>query len=112
MTIVEMLEPTAPPLRYAEDVIYVGDTRLPLDTVIGEYLNGASADEIALAYDVLDLADVHAVISHYLRHRDEIDAYLAERAKAAKGSRKKHESHWPAHIRERLLARERRTRRA
>ena len=100
------------PLRYAEhgQVIRVGNTRVPLDAVIEEYNDGASAEEIVLAYDSLNLADVHAVISYYLRNRKRVDQYLRERHRLAEQTRRKHESAWPAHIRERLLAKSRKAR--
>jgi uncharacterized protein (DUF433 family) len=38
---------------------------------------GRSADEIALEYD-LSLADVHAALTYYFDHREEIDRDIAE----------------------------------
>lgn len=65
------IQAEAPPLKMDEHgTIRVGDTRVTLDTVIGEYLNGASAEVIAGAYNTLSLADVYASIAYYLRHRE------------------------------------------
>src|SRR5437667_382598 len=112
MTLTDTFVAVPPPLRYAENgrVIRVGKTRVPFDSVIAEYNDGASADEIVLAYDCLNLADVHAVISYYLRNREQVEQYLKERRKLAENSRRKHETPWPAHIRARLLARHRKAR--
>jgi uncharacterized protein (DUF433 family) len=114
MTLANTFIAIPPPKRYAEDglVIRVGNTRVPLDTVIGEYNDGASAEEIVLSYDSLSLADVHAVISYYLRHREQVEEYMKEREVLATDSRRTHESVWPGHIRERLQARSRKASRA
>lgn len=67
----------APPLRTDEHgVVRVGDTRVTLDLVVGVFLDGATAEEIALRFDVLELGDVYATIAYYLHHRPEVDAYL------------------------------------
>ncbi len=69
-----------PPLRIDEgDVVRVGKSRVTLDLIVEQYENGSTAEELAAAYDTLDLADVHAVIAYYLRHRDEVRAYLQRR---------------------------------
>jgi uncharacterized protein (DUF433 family) len=62
----------------ADGTIRVGNTRVTLDVVVNEYLNGAAPDEIAENFDVLNAADVHLVIGYYLAHRAEVDAYIAE----------------------------------
>lgn len=96
-----------PPLREANGMIYVGRTRVPLDTVIGAYRDGADADQIVRAYDTLELADVHAVISYYLRHQSEVEAYLEQGRQHAVEVRKENEARFPsAGLRERLLARQ------
>jgi uncharacterized protein (DUF433 family) len=63
-------------------VLRVGGTRVTVDTVVHAYASGASAEEIALAYDSLVLVDVHAVISFYLSNREPVEAYLLSRRKA------------------------------
>ncbi len=92
--------------RDADDVIRVGGTRVTLDTVVGAYRDGASAEAIAQQYPSLDLADIHAVIGHYLRHRSQVEAYLAEREARAETVRRDNESRFdPIGVRDRLLAR-------
>jgi uncharacterized protein (DUF433 family) len=44
--------------------------------VVEQYENGMAPEDLVRAYDTLDLADVHAVIAYYLRHREEVRAYL------------------------------------
>lgn len=87
-------------------VVNVGGTRVTLDAVVGAFLQGATAEEIALRCDVLSLSDVYATIAHYLRHRNEIDAYLAGERNAATEARAKYARTLDVDVlRERLLAR-------
>ncbi len=61
-------------------------------------------------YDVLKFEDVYAVINHYLHHREQVEAYLAEREQRAATNRRELESICdPTGIRERLLARRKTT---
>ncbi len=96
------------PLRVDETgTVRIGQTRVLLELVIHAFRDGATPEQIVQDYDMLNLADVYAVIGYYLRHRDEVDAYLAERTVKAEELRKKIEasqSHLPD-IRARLLAR-------
>ena len=99
----------APTLRLdADGVIRVGSTRVTLDTVVEAYRDGASADEIVLGFDTLQLAEVHEVLSFYHRHRPPVEAYLEARHRQRDAIRQKNEARWPEeNIRERLLARQR-----
>lgn len=85
----------------------VADSRVSLDTVIREYECGAGPEGIVAAYSTLQLADVYAVIAYYLRHRDEVDAYLRRREAEAEALQREIESHQPdrAGLRAKLLAR-------
>jgi uncharacterized protein (DUF433 family) len=89
--------------------IRVGGTRVTLDTVIHTFNEGADAEEIAKAFPTLSLADIYTVIGYYLRHREEIDAYLAEREEQAREIRRQHEARFGSQegLKERLLARRR-----
>lgn len=102
----ELLSEPIPLTTHKDGVIRVGNSRVTLDTVVGAFLDGATAEEIAQQYPVLGLADVYAVISYYLRHRQEVEQYLQGRNREASQVRKENESqHNPAGIRERLMAR-------
>ena len=57
------------------------------------------------AYDTLALADVYDVIAYYLRHRDEVRAYLKRRKEEAEVLKAKIEADVPRISREELLAR-------
>lgn len=94
------------PLRVdQEGVVRVGNSRVSLDVVVEQYENGMSPENMVRAYDALELADVHAVIAYYLRHRDEVRAYLKQREEEAEALRAKIEAERPHITREELLAR-------
>jgi len=95
------------PLQATEDgVVRVGGTRVTLDTVVGAFEQGATAEEIVQQYPSLHLADAYAVIGYYLRHRDEVEVYLATRGEHSRRVRQENEARFdPTGIRARLLAR-------
>ena len=96
------------PLVSAEDghVIRVAGTRVPLDTVVRAFEDGASPEEIAQDYPSLALADVYAVITYYLRHREEVEEYLKRREQEHAELRREIESRTEyQELRRRLLAR-------
>jgi uncharacterized protein (DUF433 family) len=97
------------PLRKdAHGVIRVAGTRVPLETVIRVFETGATPEEIAQNFSVLRLDDVYAVITYYLRHRDEVAIYIQERERIAAEVRQEVEKRFPqTGLRERLLARQR-----
>ncbi len=87
------LHAETPPLRVdAGGVVRVGNSRVVLDLVVVQYENGMTPEDIVRAYDTLVLADVYAVIAYYLRHRDEVLAYLNRRDEEAKVLRAKIEA--------------------
>ena len=87
-------------------VARVGGTRVTLDTVLAAFHDGATAEEIVYQYPSLALADVYAVIAQYLRHPEEIEAYLQRRRAEGDAVRKKNEQRFdPDGVRARLLAR-------
>jgi uncharacterized protein (DUF433 family) len=105
MTSAAAMEPI--PLSTAADgSIRIAGTRVTLDTVIDTFLTGASPEEIAQDFPVLQLDDVYAVLTYYLRHREKVDAYLRERRSRAEAMRREIEAHSAqTGLRARLLAR-------
>lgn len=103
------LDVEIPPVPLQADergVMRVGKTRVRLDTVITAWKHGDSPEQIVENFDALDLADVYAVISYYLNHRAEVEAYLEQNRQEAERLRAENERRFPqAGIRDRLLAR-------
>jgi len=62
---------------HAPDDIRIKGTRVGIETVLDDYLNGASPEEIAARYRTLTLEQVYATITYYLSHQSEVEAYLA-----------------------------------
>jgi len=60
----------------SEDDIRVKGTRVGIEVVLWEYLEGAMPEEIVLRYPTLSLPQVYATITYYLYNREAVDAYL------------------------------------
>ena len=60
----------------------IAGTRVSIDSVVYDYWNGATAEEISQDYPSLSLAQVYSAIAFYLRHRPAVDAYLKRQDKA------------------------------
>jgi uncharacterized protein (DUF433 family) len=95
------------PLRVdSSGAVRVGRTRVLLDLVVFGYKQGESAEQIAEHYPALQLADVNAVIAYYLRHQDEVEAYLRAREQRAGELRQMWEARYDrSELRACLLAR-------
>jgi len=63
----------------ADGVVRVGGSRVTLDTLVAVFHTGDSPEEIHEQYPTVDLADIYAVLTYYLRHTREVDAYLDAR---------------------------------
>lgn len=91
-----------------DDVVRIEGTRVTLDTIIGEFLGGATPEDIAADFPSLRRADVYALIAYYLQHQADVDAYLEQRRDRAAEIRREIEGRWnPAGVRDRLVARHR-----
>jgi uncharacterized protein (DUF433 family) len=60
----------------ADDAIRIAGTRVGIETVVSDYQEGTSPEEIALRYPTLTLEQIHATITYYLAHPDRVNAYL------------------------------------
>lgn len=98
---------SAPLAMDRDGKIRVGGTRVTLDTIVAAFENGATAEEIAYQYPSVQLADIYATITYYLRQPDEVNQYLDRREEEAQQVRRENEARFdPAGIRDRLLARQ------
>jgi uncharacterized protein (DUF433 family) len=102
------VEPQPIPLTTtSEGVVRVTGTRVPLETVVRAFHQGATPEEIVQDFSTLTLVQVYAVLAYYLAHREAVDAYVAERAAISDTTRAAHEARFdPTGIRARLLARQ------
>lgn len=65
------------PLRLDEEGRWrVGNTRIPIETVIIAYQQGSLPEKIVEDFDVLKLADVYQIIGYYLANQAELDAHI------------------------------------
>lgn len=51
-------------------------TRIGIEIVIEDFLEGASPEEIAIRYPNLSLEQIYATITYYLANREKIDQYI------------------------------------
>ena len=62
-----------------DDVYWVANTRVSLDSVVAVFLQGLSPEIIvAECFPALTLEQVYGAIAYYLGHRAAIDAYLQQ----------------------------------
>lgn len=102
-----VIEDLKVPIRVDEHgTARVGGTRVTLHTVIAEFRDGATPEQIVDDFDALKLADVYAVVAYYLQHQAQVDADLQEYERKGDEVRRDIEARFPrAGIRQRLLAR-------
>jgi uncharacterized protein (DUF433 family) len=90
-----------------DGVIRVGNTRVTLETLVSAFNGGSTAEEIAYQFPVLNLADVYALITYYLRNRDIVEKYLNNRIILAEQVKRRNQKNKHMDdIRKRLLARQ------
>lgn len=106
--LIELLPLNGEPLPFRLEeggVVRIGSSRITLDLIVEQYENGMSPEDMVLAYDTLVLADVHAAVAYYLRHRSDVAAYLMRRKEEAAALRAQIESQRSPITRDELIAR-------
>src|SRR5271165_5371900 len=73
----------------------VRGTRVLLERIVHAFDDGATPEGIVQSYDTLQLVDVYAVLTWYLRHKAEVEDYLRKRAEEAEGIRRTIEAKQP-----------------
>lgn len=102
------LQIEAPPLRREDSgALRVGNSRVLLELVIRTFEHGATPETIVQQYPTCTLSEIYGVIAYYLRHRQEVDAYLATRERQADEVRRRIESQQRdmMELRQRMMAR-------
>jgi uncharacterized protein (DUF433 family) len=95
------------PIRFDDDgVARVGQSRVPLQTVIWAFSQGADPEEIVHQFPALNLADVYMTIGYYLQHREEIDQHLQQQRAKTEAIRQETLKRFPQDgLRAKLMAR-------
>jgi uncharacterized protein (DUF433 family) len=95
------------PLVQEDDgTVHVTGSRVTLDTLVGAFQKGATAEQIQDSYPALSLAQIYAVIAYYLEHQADVKDYLKLRRQEAASIRNEIEEHQDARdFRARLRAR-------
>jgi uncharacterized protein (DUF433 family) len=86
--------------------LMVAGTRVPLDTLVAAFERGDSPEAIHESYPTVKLGDIYAIFTYCLRHRSDVDAYLAARSEQRASHRAAVEAKFPPEgLRARLLGR-------
>jgi uncharacterized protein (DUF433 family) len=56
----------------------IDDTRIAVVDVVALLKQGRTVEQMGLAYPSLNLAQIHAAISYYYEHKDDVDAEIVE----------------------------------
>lgn len=73
------IEPEPVPLARDEaGRLMVPGTRISLDVLVAAFKRGKTPEAIHDGYETVSLADVYAIFTYYLRHKAEVEVYLAE----------------------------------
>lgn len=105
---VAAIEPEPVPLvRDQAGRLMVPGTRISLDVLVAAFKRGKTPEAVQDSYETVSLADVYAIFSYYLRHRAEVEEYLAEQERESAGIQERIEAEYPLSdgLRAKLLAR-------
>jgi uncharacterized protein (DUF433 family) len=68
-----------PYIEFCEGDYFVRDSRILLDGIVSEFLDGRSPETIRQSFPTLSLAEIYGALAFYLDHQSEVDAYLQQR---------------------------------
>ena len=83
---------TVPLVQESDGTVHVTDSRVTLDTLVGAFQKGATAEQVQDSFPSLSLQQIYATIAYYLEHQAEVEAYLKLRREEAASTRKEIES--------------------
>jgi uncharacterized protein (DUF433 family) len=102
------IEPEPVPLvRDQAGRLMVPGTRISLDVLVADFKRGKTPEAVHDSYETVSLADVYAIFAYYLRHRAEVETYLAEQERDGAQIQERIETEYPLSegLRAKLLAR-------
>lgn len=106
MTAAAIQPEPVPLVRDQAGRLVVPGTRIPLEVLVAAFKRGDSPEAIHDSFETVSLADIYAIFAYYLRHRAQVDEYLAEQAReGAEIQARMEEIYPPDGLRARLLAR-------
>lgn len=106
MTAVALEPEPVPLIRDEAGRLMVPGSRISLDILVADFKRGKTPEWIHDAYKTVSLADVYAVFAYYLRHKAEVEVYLAEQEREAAEVQERIEAAFPPEgLRAKLLAR-------
>ncbi len=76
----------------------VSGTRVLLDLVVHAFHRGETPEHIMQMYPTLTLESVYLALGYYLRHRDEVDSYIARMDEEGERLRREYEATHPPHV--------------
>ena len=83
----------AVPLTRGEGGVFrITGTRVTLDSIVREFKDGATPEQIQEDYPSATLSDIYSVVAYYLQHSRAVEDYLSAQAQAAKEVRREVES--------------------
>jgi uncharacterized protein (DUF433 family) len=81
------------PLQQDEGgAVRVTGSRVTLDTIVGAFKRGATAEQIQDSFPSLSLQQIYGAVAYYLEHQEAVEAYLSERQAEAEQLRQQIES--------------------
>jgi uncharacterized protein (DUF433 family) len=102
------LTQTVPLAQEVDGTIRVGGSRVTLDTLVGAFQKGATAEQIQDSFPSVSLQQVYATIAYYLEHQADVEEYLKMRREEAASIRAEIEGQQDtAGFRDRVVARRR-----
>ncbi|OJV31353.1 MAG: hypothetical protein BGO26_02200 [Actinobacteria bacterium 69-20] len=91
-----VIEPEPVPLvRDQAGRLMVPGTRIPLDVLVAAFKRGKTPEAVHDSYETVSLGDVYAIFTYYLRHRAEVEAYLAEQERDGAEIQEQIEAEYP-----------------
>ncbi len=83
------LAQTPPLVEDRDGTLRLLNSRIPLDTIIYEFNQGATAEQIQDGFPSLSLRQIYGAIAFYLEHQAAVDTYLCQREHEAADLRDK-----------------------
>ena len=73
-----------PPLVEDQDgTLRLLGSRMPLDTIVYEFNQGATAEQMQDSFPSLSMRSIYGAMAFYLEHQDAVEAYLRQREQEA-----------------------------